>query len=159
MLSYKFLMENKNNDNLRNPFLRSDVISRSKTRTQSFNAQYNDSPPLDENVLKDMAQAYAEVLSKYGYSVKPNSESAIHNSQDEFANSNKIEGQANRVPPIETPFYNSNLDYLSNNLLTSPNNNLNQASLQEANNLLMQILNELKTIVCLIEVNRRRRLS
>ncbi|MDD2445369.1 MAG: hypothetical protein PHX09_00965 [Clostridia bacterium] len=161
MSSYKFSMENKNNNNLRKPFLRSDVLSRSKINVQSASAQYNDSPPLNENLLREMAQAYAGVLSKYGYSVKPN----IHNNGStlEGSSTDKIKGQANvNIPsgvPIGTPFYDSNLDYLSSNLLPLTNSIPNEGSLQETNSLLVQILNELRTIVCLIDNNRRRRLS
>ncbi|MDD3397585.1 MAG: hypothetical protein PHR96_03495 [Clostridia bacterium] len=135
--------------------------------------KYNDSPPLDENVLKEMASAYSTVLSKYGYTVQPDNNFQPHlfahpNNQN---NNQTTELQSNVAPnqakanitseqPLTNQIFDNNLDYLNANLLngtTFPD--YTNGQLQITNNLLTEILNELRIITCMIECNRRRRLS
>lgn len=151
--------------------------------------QYDDEPTLDEDLLKEMAQAYALVLSKYGYSVRHDDsikkQESINPASSNFACQNNFNrkpyglkhkteiAREDSSPTFSLPeqqipqtgTFESNLDYLSQNLLTSPTIDYmnNQALIltyfQTSNNLLQQILTELKVITCLIECNRRRRLS
>ena len=133
--------------------------------------KYNDSPPLDENVLKEMASAYSTVLSKYGYTVQPSNfqphlfarPNNQNNNQTTELQSNVASEQAKANITSEQPFTNqvfdNNLDYLNTNLLNGTTFPDTSSQLQITNNLLGQILNELRIITCMIECNRRRRLS
>lgn len=174
--------------NLNNQFERRDALSRNNFfnrfnfRNQQggdiFNSnQYNDNPNLDENLLKEMAGAYAKVLSKYGYSVQRDKADFKANLNQNFAdipkndlNISDKENQKNQVAETDKDLsqasitserpvaFNDNFDYLANNYLSN-DPNYTYSQLQITNDLLVQILNELRTISCLIECNRRRRLS
>ncbi|MDD2227477.1 MAG: hypothetical protein PHH71_02735 [Clostridia bacterium] len=163
--------------------------SNSQTSTAKT-MRYDDEPTLNDNVLKEMADAYARVLSKYGYFMRQgdNAQGKTEIARETFqpfSPQQQIQPQQPFLQPQQPllqpqpfqqqqrqpqqPFgtFETNLDYLSQNLLNAPPtvpstnyiDNQTFASLQTTNNLLQQILNELKTISCLIENNRRRRLS
>jgi len=145
--------------------------------------QYVDEPTLNDNVLREMAGAYAKVLSKYGYFMKkednhkteiaketfrPTSPQPLLQPQQQFQPQPFQQLPSQQQQPLGT--FESNLDYLSQNLLNVPpmptipptvyiDNQAIASSLQTTNNLLQQILDELKTIACILENNRRRRLS
>lgn len=176
-------MENVNNQfEKRDSSLRKNIFNRFDVRKQSGgfvqnSTRYNDSPMLDENVLKEMAGAYASVLSKYGYTVQPNNKLQrmpnLPNPNNNCINSSEYKSEQIKNQAKETQeelktniagekstnqTFDNNMDYLSNQYLL-PDTNYTFSQLQITNELLMQILNELKTITCLIDCNRRRRLS
>ena len=187
-------MENINNQFEKRDAFRRNIFNDVKSQNGLMQSlkQYNDNATLDENVLKEMAGAYANVLSKYGYSVQQNkaeqqnkTEHLVQRSNSGISSSTENQGiisdnsttnQSNKEKQnnIQTkeengvlkglaqtntsgnaPF--NNFDYLQNNYLTEQGYVNNQ--LQLTNNLLTQILNELRVISCLVERNRRHRLS
>lgn len=191
-------MEKINNQFEKREIFRRNIFNRPNLKIQNNLTQnlkrYNDHQTLDENVLKEMATAYAGVLSKYGYSVQQNrveqgdkaeqenktvlenkmeqsrmkvgelnqsSYSDISNTANQISKQRNI--QQNEVNNVyksagEKSSFNDNLDYLPNNYLFAEQNNINN-QLQLTNNLLTQILNELRVVSCLVERNRRHRLS
>lgn len=156
----------ENNVNNQNVLFRKNFFNRFNAKVQQNKnsaSQYNDSPPLDENVLKEMASAYSSVLSKYGYTVQPENKpnSNAFSNQNNFENQTPIiENNASPEPATanvasqQPPFFDNNFGFLP-----SPTFPDTFTQLQTTNNLLTQILNELKVISCMIECNRRRRLS